>query len=237
MGSVYLLTLRQLSGKWRLLIMTVLAAMPVLITLLMLADDDGASVAQFEVAVLSVMLSGSIAPLVVLAIGGAAFANEVEDRTLANLTLSPISRWRIAVPKLLATITIAGPFIGASAFVTSHVAFLGDWQATVAVTVSAIVGVALYASAFVYLGLVTTQAIGLGLLYIVLWEGFFSGFVSGVRLLSIRHYAIALMHGLDERRFAAGSHLSLGVAITTCALVFGGFLLLSVRRLRRMDVP
>ena len=89
-----------------------------------------------------------------------------------------------------------------SAFLTSHVAFLGDTTATIAVTVSALVGVALYASAFVWLGLVTTQAIGVGLLYIVLWEGFFSGFVSGVRLLSIRHYAIALMHGLDERRFA-----------------------------------
>ena len=68
-----------------------------------------------------------------------------------------------------------------------------------------IVGVALYASAFVWLGLVTTQAIGIGLLYIVLWEGFFSGFVSGVRLLSIRHYAIALMHGLDGRRFAGSA--------------------------------
>jgi hypothetical protein len=61
--------------------------------------------------------------------------------------------------------------------------------------------------------------------------------VSGVRLLSIRHYAIALMHGLDPRRFADGTHLSLTVAIIMSVLVFGGFLLSSVRRLRRMDVP
>lgn len=156
---------------------------------------------------------------------------------MANLTLSPIPRWQIAVPKLLGVITVAGPFIAASAFLTSWVAFLGDVRATVAVTVSALVGVALYASAFVWLGLVSTQAIGLGLLYIVLWEGFFSGFVSGVRLLSIRHYAIALMHGLDARRFAAGAHLSLGVAVVMALLVFAGFLMLSIRRVRRMDVP
>ena len=81
------------------------------------------------------------------------------------------------------------------------------------------------------------QAIGIGLLYIVLWEGFFSGFVSGVRLLSIRHFAIALMHGLDERRFAFGSHLSLTAAIIVSVLVFAGFAVLSIRRLRRMDVP
>jgi ABC-2 type transport system permease protein len=237
MGSVYRLTLLQLTGRWRLLIMTVLAAMPVVIALIMLASDDAPSVREFETAILGAMLAGSIAPLVVLAIAAAAFANEIEDRTLANLTLAPIPRWQIAVPKLLATITIAGPFIALSAFFTSHVAFLGDTTATVAVTVSALVGVALYASAFVWLGLVSPQAIGLGLLYIVLWEGFFSGFVSGVRLLSIRHYAIAWMHGLDERRFAGGDHVSLGVAIVLSVLVFAGFAGLAVRRLRRMDVP
>ena len=237
MGTVYRLTLRQLTGRWRLGIMTVLAAMPVVIAAMMVASDDAPSVIEFETAILSAMLSGSIAPLVVLAIAAAAFANEVEDRTLANLTLTPIPRWQIAVPKLLATITIAGPFIALSALLTSYFAFLGDVPAMIAVTVSAVVGVALYASAFVWLGLVTTQAIGLGLLYIVLWEGFFSGFVSGVRLLSIRHYAIALMHGLDPRRFAESDHLSLGVAILMSVLVFGGFLLLSIRRLRRMDVP
>jgi len=237
MGSVYLLTLRQLSGRWRLLIMTVLSAMPVIMAVVVLRLEDAPSVREFEQIVFSAMLAGSIAPLVVLAIAAAAFANEVEDRTIANLTLSPIPRWQIVVPKLLATITIAGPFIAVSAFLTSHVAFLGDATATVAVTVSALVGVALYAAAFVFLGLLTTQAIFIGLLYIVIWEGFFSGFVSGVRLLSIRHYAIALMHGLDERRFASMGHLSLGVAIATSVLVFAGFLLLSIQRLRRMDVP
>jgi ABC-2 type transport system permease protein len=237
MGSVYRLTLRQLTGRWRLTIMTVLATMPVVIAWIMLSSDSAPSVLEFETVVFGAMLAGSIAPLVVLAIAAAAFANEVEDRTLANLTLAPIPRWKIAVPKLLGTITIAGPFIAASAFLTGYIAFLGDMRATVAVTVSALVGVALYASAFVWLGLVSTQAIGLGLLYIVLWEGFFSGFVSGVRLLSIRHYAIALMHGLDERRFAANTHMGFEVAILMSLLVFGGFLLLSVRRLRTMDVP
>jgi ABC-type transport system involved in multi-copper enzyme maturation permease subunit len=237
MGSVYRLTLRQLSGRWRLLIMTVLASMPVVIAVFALRDDDTMTVREFETVFVSAMLTGSIAPLVVLAIAAAAFGNEIEDRTLANLTLAPIPRWQIALPKLLAVITIAAPFIGVSAFLTSYAAFLGDATATAAVTISALVGVALYASAFVWLGLVSSQAIGLGLLYIVLWEGFFSGFVSGVRLLSIRYYAIALMHGLDERRFAWTGHMSLGVAVAMSVLVFVGFVALSVRRLRRMDVP
>ena len=237
MGPVYQLTIRQLSGKWRLGIMTVLASLPVIIAAVMLRSREAPSVAEFEEAILSAMLAGSIAPLVVLAIAAAAMGNELEDRTLANLTLSPIPRWKIAVPKLLAVISIAAPFTLVSAFLTSWIAFLGDVQASIAVSVSAVVGVALYASAFVWLGLVSSQAIGVGLLYIVLWEGFFAGFVSGVRLLSIRHYAIGVMHGLDPRRFALGDHLSLTVTVVMASLVFGGFLFASVRRLRRMDVP
>jgi ABC-2 type transport system permease protein len=237
MGSVYRLTLRQLSGRWRLAIMTLLAALPVVTAVLTLSSNTAPSVADFEKGVLSALLAGSIVPLVVLAIAAAAFSNEVEDRTLANLTLSPLPRWQIAVPKLLGVLTIAVPFAAISAFATGYVAFLADVRAAIAVTVAAVAAVALYGSAFTWLGLVTTQAIGVGLLYIVLWEGFFSGFVSGVRLLSIRHYAIALMHGLDPRRFAGLDNLSLRAALVVSVVVFGGFLWLSIRRLRRMDVP
>ena len=237
MGTIYRLALRQLSGRWRLAIMTVLAALPVIIALILTSESHADSVKDFENAVLGAMLSGSITPLVVLAIASAAFANEVEDRTLANLTLSPLKRWEIAIPKLLATITIAVPFIAVSAFFTGYIAFLGDPKAVLAVTLSAIVGVALYSAAFVFLGLITTYAIGIGLLYIIVWEGFFSGFVTGVRLLSIRHYAIALMHGIDERRFAFGNHLGLAAVVIISTLVFGGFAYLSIRRLQTMDVP
>ena len=237
MRSVYLLTLRQLSGRWRLLIMAVLASLPVIMAVITLRDDDAPSVAQFDLVVLGSMLAGSILPLVVLATGAAAFSNEIEDRTIANLTLAPIPRWQIVVPKLLATITLAAPFVAVSAFLTSHVAFLADTRATIAVVVASLVGLALYASAFTWLGLVSTQAIGVGLLYIVLWEGLFSGFVSGVRLLSIRHFAIGLMHGLDPRRFAGMTHLGLLPVSIVSLAVFSAFLTLAIRRLRRMDIP
>lgn len=237
MGSVYALTLRQLSGRWRILIMAALASLPVIMSIFALRQADAPSVAAFESVVLSSMLAGSILPLVVLAIAAAAFANEIEDRTIANLTLAPIPRWQIALPKLLAIITIASPFIAASAFLTSHIAFLADMKATIAVVGASLVGLAMYASLFVWLGLVSTQAIGVGLLYVVLWEGLFARFVSGVRLLSIRYFSIDLMHGLDERRFAGGNHLGLTAVVVIAALIIGGFLYLSIRRLRRMDIP
>jgi ABC-2 type transport system permease protein len=236
MGAVYLLTLRQLSGRWRLLIMTALATLPVLITWVAFLTGE-LSVQEFEENVLAGFLTGSIIPLVVLAIAAAAFANEVEDRTLANLTLAPIPRWQIVLPKLLATFSLAAPFIAISAFVATDIAIEGDTRAAIAVTVSALVGVALYASAFVWLGLVASHPIGIGLLYIVVWEGFFSGFVRGVRLFSLRHYTTAWIHVLDERRFAWTDNLESGITMGVSAAVLGGFVFLTVRRLRRMDVP
>lgn len=121
------------------------------------------------------MLAGSVAPLIGVAIGSIAFGNEVEDRTLANLTLSPLPRWQIVRPKLAACIAVAGPFVVGSAFFTSWLAFNHDVTATAAVTASSLVGVMLYSALFLWLGLVTRQAIGVGLAYIVLWEGLFSG--------------------------------------------------------------
>ena len=237
MSTVFVLTLRQLTSKWRLAIMLILAALPAIIAVAMLTESNAPSVREFETAVLGAMLAGSIAPLVVLAISAPAFSNELEDRTLANLTLAPLPRWQIVLPKLLATLTMSAPFVVASALVTSWVAYLGDVRAVVAITVGALAGVAMYASAFLMLGLLSTQAIGLGLLYIVVWEGFFSGFVAGARLLSIRYTAISVMHAVDPRRFAWTTHPSATVATIVTLLVFGGFLWLAIRRLRRMDIP
>jgi len=110
-------------------------------------------------------------------------------------------------------------------------------RSSCSVAVSALAGVILYAAAFLWLGLMTTYAIGIGLLYIVLWEGFFSGFVTGVRMLSIRHYAISLMHGLDERRFNFGTHPALATVVIISIVAFSGLLYLSIRRLRTMDIP
>jgi hypothetical protein len=61
--------------------------------------------------------------------------------------------------------------------------------------------------------------------------------VAGVRLFSIRYYSIALMRGFDPRRFVGADDLSFGFAVIASVVVFGGFLLLAVRRLHKMDVP
>lgn len=237
MGSVFELTVRQLTGKWRLVVMTVLAILPVAFTAFVVSWDSTPFIAEFEVVVISTMLLGSIAPLIIVATASVAFSNEIEDRTLANLVLSPLSRGRIVLPKWAASIAVAAPFTVGSAFFTGFIAFNHDAAATLAVTVSTLVSLLLYTTVFLWLGLVTKQAIGVGLLYIVLWEGFFSGYISGIRYFSIRSYAIDWMYGLDARRFATAEHMPFGVVAAITAAVILLFLFLSTRKLQRMDVP
>ncbi len=235
MTSIYLLTLRQLSGRWRLLIIALAAVLPPLVA--RLQSRNAPAQGEFELAILGSLILRAAVPLVVLATGTAAFGNEIEDRTLANLTLAPVPRWRIVASKLLAVITVAGLFMAASAFTAAQIAFPDDVRTVVTVTVATLLGVMLYASVFLWLGLVSAQAIGIGLFYVVVWEGLLSGALPGVRMLSIRHYAIAVMHALDPRHFAAADLVSPSLAAAAALVVFGGFFLLTVRRLRRMDVP
>ena len=65
MREVYLLTLRQLSGKWRLGALTVLSLLPVFITWITLRDDNAPSVPDFEMVLLSGFLAASMLPLAV----------------------------------------------------------------------------------------------------------------------------------------------------------------------------
>ena len=71
-----------------------------------------------------------------------------------------------------------------------------------------------------------------------LWEGLVSSFVNGVRYLSIKQYVIGIIHGIDGSRFADSTTLlSAPVAAALAVAAFVGFTALTVRQLRRMDVP
>lgn len=237
MKSLFLLTLRRVLTPSRLLTIGALAFVPFAVTSLILLIPDAPEVAMFEELILNTLLAGAIIPLATLATARAAFGDEIGDRTLANVTLTPYPRWKIVLPKLLGVTSVPILVLAAAAFLTSYVAYGADFPATWAVTLGAVVAVVLYCSVFTWLDLVTPHAVGIGLAYIVVWEGLFSRFVYGVRFLSIRSHAIAVMHGADERRFAEGVHTAPGLTVAVAAVVVVALFLLSVRRLRTMDSP
>jgi ABC-2 type transport system permease protein len=244
MTAIYLLSIRQLTGKWRLLILAGLSAVPLALAAIAASAADKPSPAELDDILLDGLLASAILPIVVLAVATAALGNELSDKTLGNLTLTPIARWRIMLPKLAAAITVSAPLLVAGTVGGVLLGFDlagigGAGKAATAAAISIAVGVALYSAVFLWAGLATPHPLAFGLLYVFIWEGLFATFVNGIKYLSIRQFTLGILKTVDPSRFAGADQHVIGspAAIVGSAVVFLGFALLVVRRLKKMDVP
>ncbi len=236
--SLYFISIRQLTGRSRLLIMAAVASVPILLSVVAVLNQDELNTAELDDSLLALMLGAAVLPIITLTVATAALGNDLEDRTLSNLTLTPASRWQLIMPKLASAITVAMPPILGSAVISTVLAYEGDTQVVVSVTTGVVLATLAYSSVFLWLGLTTSRSLGYGLMYIFLWEFLFTGFVSGIRFLSIRAYMLGVIHGVDEDRFADDTQIiSLPVSIIVLLAVTVVFTVLTVRRLRTMDVP
>lgn len=239
MASVFMLSLRQLGGRKRLALLIFLSVLPIALTAIITSAEENADHHDFTNVLLGGMLVAAILPIVIMALATAAFGNELEDRTLSHLVLKPIPRWSIVLPKFLAVALIGGPLIIASGVITTFIGLEGEVRPAIAAGVGLLVGVVTYSAIFTWAGLMTTRALGIALVYVFLWEGLLSQFLGGIRLLSVRGYTIATMYGIDEDGLEAlgDQAIDFPTAIVGAILVTLIFFWLTVRRLRRMDVP
>jgi ABC-2 type transport system permease protein len=238
-APIFTLTLRQLAGSRRWWLVLVLAVLPLLAALLFRAAETTHSAAEYADDVTSTLIASAILPLVMLLLGVAAFGNEVGDRTLVFLTTKPIARWRIVLPKLLAVLVVGGVPVALSAGIAVALILGGDASAAFATGLGLLAGAAAYAAIFAWAGLATRHALLIGLVYIFIWEATLAAYLDGIRYLSVRRFALGLVHGLDTSRLATIDVVLLGTpgAIAGIVVVLAGFTVLTVRRLSRMDVP
>lgn len=251
MDTIFMLSIRQLTGGRRLLLLLLLAALPIglaLILTLTLAEDETSN-SEYIDTLLDGLLISAVMPVISLVLATAAFGNEVEDRTLNYLVLKPVARYQIVFAKLLASLVIGCPLVVASGVVatligdggmgTRLVVLDSPLRAAAATGIALLLGSVAYSAAFTWAGLVSTRALPYALVYVVLWEGLVSSFLGGVRYLSVRGYTLGLVHGLDERSFGelADRVIEFPAALVGVVAVTAGFFLLATRRLRDMDVP
>jgi ABC-type transport system involved in multi-copper enzyme maturation permease subunit len=244
MSAVYFLSLRQLRGRWRIIALIGLLALPMVPALVAVLASDKPTAEDLDNGLLMAALASAILPIVVLTLATPVFGNELEDKTLSNLTLTPQPRWQLVAAKLAAAVTIALPLVAASSFVSVLVAFNGAeldgaTQAALAAALGLSIGVLVYAALFVWLGLVSQRALGIGLFYVFVWEGLFGTFVDGLKYLSVRSYSLSIVDAVDSSRFDDTSQSVIGIeaAVVGAVVVFSVFTFLTIRRLRMMDVP
>lgn len=253
MLTVFFLTLRQLTGTRRQAILWLFAALPVALAILIRNLTDN----YLDIILgptISLVLIPIVLPLVVAILATTALGEDVEDRTLSYIVLRPVARWQIVAAKYVAVVVLAAVPVLLLGAVTTAVAFVGDPNADSAfdyetvikpilgVVAGLAIGIVAYSAAFMWLGLISGQALGIAIVYVFVWEGIAAGIFSGIRYLSIRSYSIITMQDiggepLDTIGAIAGSQIALNVALGGAAAVVVAFLVLTLVQLRNMDVP
>jgi ABC-2 type transport system permease protein len=241
MKTMLALSLRQMAGRRRLAIIIMLALVPVGLAVILnfFLGDDSDFTDEFVDGIVDRLLVSVILPIVVMALATSAFGNEIEDRTLNVLILKPISRFSIVLPKFISSVVVTGGLMGFSAGAVGIIALSdGGFRAVVAVVIATLVGVVTYAAIFTWAGLVSAKALGFALVYVFIWEGLLTSFLSGIRYLSVRGYMLSIMNGLDGETFDSLDRrvIEFPAAIGGAVIVTVLFVWLSVRRLNRMDV-
>jgi ABC-2 type transport system permease protein len=236
--TIAMVTLRQLLGRRRALLLLFFASVPVLIALLYRAagadDIDG-----FVGGVLLVLCLNLILPIVAVLFGTAAFGAEIEDGTIVYLMAKPVSRWAIVAAKLAAAAGLTAALTAGSVVIASAIAIvpLGErgLQATEVFAAAMVVGSICYVALFVALSLFTRRSLLIGFGYVMVWEAMLSNLLPGIANLSIRQYSLGvgqLFYDLepDLARLEPGTAVPLSVILVVAAT------LLATRRLMRFEI-
>jgi len=200
---VFTLTLRQFTGGKAVRVVGALSLIPVLFAVVFAFDGNPSESIEFlSRAIFQILFVATLLPILVLILGTGAPGNEIEDQTLPYLTLKPISRLRIVIEKLMATIATAFPLSLLGLVISYFVIFRGDsfdsdhltylW-AMVAATFA---GVVAYGSLFMLVSLLISQALLAGIVYTLVWESLLGRYLPGLKLISVRHYSESIYVGL-----------------------------------------
>lgn len=228
------ITLRGLLDRRRFWLMVLLAAVPLMITLLgrALGEDD------FTDRVFDQLIIRTVLPLVALVFGTGALGSEMDDGTIVYLLTKPTRRFRIIITKSVVAAGVTLALMVPATLLTGLVLSSSEpslWDVTLGYTIAVALGGTAYTLGFLTLSSFTSRALAIGLGYVLLWEGVLAGLFEGTRLFSIRQATLGLAAELSGT-----SGRSDTLDGTTSAVILGvvivGSLLLASWRLSRYQL-
>lgn len=241
---VFMLTIRQFFGGKSVWVVTVLAFLPALFGLIYWFDTGDNPPAYFlSENIYRPLVIATLLPIMVLILATGALGNEIEDATLPYLTLKPIGRLRIVVEKLLATLAVCIPIILAGLLVTYLVVFRGDAGKSESLTflwallASAIAGIVAYSAVFLLVSLFVSRALLVGIVYALVWESLLGRYLTGLKIVSIRHYTESILVGIaDDPDIVLKSATGVATSFIVIAVVTVLAVLVATWRLRNLDL-
>jgi ABC-2 type transport system permease protein len=232
-GTIARLTRASLLRGWRGVL---LALLP--LALLLVSTAMRVSLGDKAEDTLSALLGGlnaaTVVPLIALIIGTGAISTEVDDGSIVYLLTKPIPRWKIIVTKYTVAVVTAVVFAAVPTFIAGVIITGGIGTGVVAFAVGAGISCVVYCALFILIGVLSKQAVIIGLMYVLLWENLVCGLVSGARVMSIQYWASAVAAKIDPEVVEAD--VNLVVAIVGSVVVTVGAVWYAGRRLRSLTL-
>jgi ABC-2 type transport system permease protein len=239
--TIFALTMREFVSQRRSLLIILLAAVPVLLSVIVrLSDPEDLNRVEWMT---STLLDGtmirSILPLSCLLLGTAAFGNEIDGGTILYLLTKPIRRSEIVLAKFVSAASLSGVFLVGATIISGLIASESSAGADVVAgfSVAVAIGVLAYTALFILVSLVTQRALLFGLAYILVWEAIATDLFSATAYLSIRQYCLGiadLLSNVSEDTF--DPKVTGAAAPFLAAIVTLGALGLAVRSLERLQI-
>ncbi|MGH3168514.1 MAG: ABC transporter permease [Trebonia sp.] len=221
------LTLRATVGRRRAVLFALPAVILIVLTLILRASHPADS--SWPDSLLGDFGFSVLLPLTALIIGTGVLGAEIDDGSAIHLLATPVRRAEVVVTKFAVAAGLTALFAAVPELIAGLIA-PNSAKLAVALFTGALVGSVVYSAAFVAASVLTTRAIALGLLYVLIWEGLLSNLVGGVRILSIAHYSLGVANAMDpDPSLRAG--LGLATSVVLGVIVTVGALILASRRL------
>jgi ABC-2 type transport system permease protein len=191
-ATIAQLTLRNLLGRRRALLLLALPIVLLGLSLIVRLSVNEDSRGDVVIGLLGAFALGTIIPLLGLIAGTGAIGPEIDDGSIVYLLAKPINRHSIVVSKLVVAIGVVSVFGGLPVFVSGIILIGRVDRLWLAYGVGALIAGAAYSALFLLLGVITRNAVVVGLIYALVWESVVGNFVPGAQALSIQQWSLAV---------------------------------------------
>jgi ABC-2 type transport system permease protein len=186
--------------------------------------------ASWPADILGVFGFSVVLPLTALIVGTSVLGAEIDDGSIVHLLATPVRRSAVILTKFAVAAAITMVFVAVPELLAGLIATGGLTRLAVGVFAGALAGSVIYNAFFVMISVLTTRAIAVGLLYLLIWEGLLGNLVSGASELSIGQYSLGVANSIAHNP-GLNAHLTLATVVTAGAIVTVAALALAIRRL------
>lgn len=232
-ATIARLTMSTLFGHRRGLLLFILPAVLLALCVLLALTVDNSS--EFSTALLQMFGLAVIIPLISLLAATGALASEIDDGSIVYLLSKPIKRSTIVFTKALVAIAVIAVLGAVPMVVAGLILDFGDPKTALAFGAGTLVAGIAYTAIFTALSVSSGNAVTIGLLYALLWEGVMGQYVGGAKALSVQQWSLAVIHQLtDAPQVKSAVKLPIGLILLVAVTTIG--ITVAITRLRSLTL-